>query len=260
MAKPVFAQDGGTARPVVTIVPFDTGRTGWVPPSGFGQIMAERLGQRLVESGQYRLLDAELLTGESGAAGNRASASLQSWRERAERAGASYLLVGSMTRYSKEERRRAGGGATGILQLLAGARLHVPVVGAAGKLTQTQSIIGVSVRMIDVRTGEVITIATGEGIASRADRAGGGLAVIHGAPLAGGFSDSRSGSASAMLDEATRQAVDQAGEAITKAAPRLHALDGAPDLQAGGSRCATRLAHDSGAASLVEAVDGHLIG
>jgi curli biogenesis system outer membrane secretion channel CsgG len=220
VTSPALAQDTAIDRPVVTIAPFDTGRTGWVPPSGFGQSMAERLGQRLVESGHYRVLDSELLMSEGAAGGRPGAASLLTWRDCAERAGVSYLLIGSVTRYSKEERRRSGGGATTILQLIVGARFHLPLAGA-GRSTRTDSIIGVSVRMIDVHTGEIVTIANGEGIASRTDRAGGGFGAIYGAPIAGGYADSRSGAATAMLDEAVRQAVDQAGETIAKAATTL---------------------------------------
>src|SRR5438132_752271 len=159
-SKPALAQDSAIARPVVTIVPFDTDRTGWVPPAGFGQIMAERLGQRLVESGQYRVLDSELLTRDDGGWMSGGAPSLRSWRDRAERAGASYLLIGSVTRYSKEQHRRSGGGAAAVLRVIVGARFHVPIAGV-GQSTQTESVIGVSVRMIDVRTGETPTIASG---------------------------------------------------------------------------------------------------
>jgi curli biogenesis system outer membrane secretion channel CsgG len=190
--------------------------------------MAERLGQRLVESGHYRVLDSELLTREPSGA-RPGVVPLQAWRDRAERAGVSYLLIGSVTQYSKEERRRSGGGATAVLQLIIGARLHVPIAGA-GRSTQTESIVGVSVRLIDVHSGEILTIANGEGIASRTDRAGGGFGAIHGLPIAGGFSDSRSGAATAMLDEAVRHAVDQAAESITKAAGLLPQSAPRPNL------------------------------
>jgi hypothetical protein len=45
VASPAVAQVGTQARAIVTIAPCETGRTGWVPPAGFGQILAERLGQ-----------------------------------------------------------------------------------------------------------------------------------------------------------------------------------------------------------------------
>jgi hypothetical protein len=136
--RPALAQEATTDRPVVTIAPFETGRTGWVPPSGFGQIMAERLGQRLVESGHYRVLDSELLTREPSGA-RPGVVPLQAWRDRAERAGVSYLLIGSVTQYSKEERRRSGGGATAVLQLIIGARLHVPIAAPAGRRKPSRS-------------------------------------------------------------------------------------------------------------------------
>src|SRR4051812_8562898 len=88
-ASPALAQDA--PRPVVTIPGFDTSRTGWAPPAGFGQTLAERLGERLVASGRFRVLDASFLTADSP--GARALPDLSVLRADADRAGAQYLVL-----------------------------------------------------------------------------------------------------------------------------------------------------------------------
>src|SRR5262245_51728705 len=89
VCMPAWAQDT-QPRPVVTIAQFDTERTGWVPPPGFGETMAELLGQRLVGSGQYRVLDSEFLSRDLPLRPHE-RLPLEALRERAERAGVRYL-------------------------------------------------------------------------------------------------------------------------------------------------------------------------
>ena len=121
----VRAQDIEGDRPIVTVVPFDTRRTSWVPPPGAGNTIAELLGQRLVESGHYKLLDWQLLA--PAAAPVEPSDSIARAGERARSAGVDYLVVGSVSRYSKEQKRRSGGGGAFFIGMLAAMRLHAPV-------------------------------------------------------------------------------------------------------------------------------------
>lgn len=208
-AGPAIAQEPPAARPTVAIAEFDTGRTGWIPPPQLGVTLAELLGDRLVESGQYRVLDGAWLA-EPGGAERRIPASLL--RERAERAGVEYLVVGSVTRFSTEKRQSTLGGAGIVAPLLLGRRG-----------SQTESVIGLTIRVIDVRSGEVVATATSEGVASRRNVSLGAVGLF--ARRAGGlgFSSSSSGSREALLDEALQDAVHVAGESLIKSAPRLRA-------------------------------------
>ena len=221
-AAPAFAQDSpAPSRPIVTIARFEAGRTGWVPPPGFGETIAELLGQRLVDAGHYRVLDSEYLTRDiSGESGGRVT--LEVLRERAERAGVRYLVIGSLTQFSREQRQRSGGGAA-VLGMLVAARFHAPIapVIGGGRSSSTQSILALAVRMIDVQTGEIVATAVGQGTASRTNRSAGALGIVHGAPLAGGFSSASHGANDAMLGEAIQAALDELGAALAQAAARM---------------------------------------
>lgn len=222
MAAPTSAQDSpAPSRPIVTIARFETGRTGWVPPPGFGETIAELLGQRLVAAGQYRVLDSEYLTRDiSGEPGERVT--LEALRERAAGAGVRYLVLGSLTQFSREQRQRSGGGAA-VLGMLVAARLHAPIapVIGGGRSSSTQSILSLAVRMIDVQTGEIVATAVGQGTASRTNRSAMAAGIVHGAPLAGGLSSASHGANDAMLGEAVQVALDELGAALAQAAVRM---------------------------------------
>jgi curli biogenesis system outer membrane secretion channel CsgG len=216
------AQDSpAPSRPIVTIAQFETGRTGWVPPPGFGETIAELLGQRLVAAGQYRVLDSEYLTRDiSGEPGG--GVTLEVLRERAAHAGVRYLVLGSLTQFSREQRQRSGGGAA-VLGMLVAARFHAPIapVIGGGRSSSTESILSLAVRMIDVQTGEIVATAVGQGTASRTNRSAMALGIVHGAPLAGGLSSASHGANDAMLGEAVQDALDELADALARAAARL---------------------------------------
>lgn len=83
---------------------------------------------------------------------------------------------------------------------------------------RTITTIGVTIKLVDARTGEVVATAVGNGRGSRTARKLGllGLAL----PFGGG--GSRSAQArDAMVDEAVRQAVHLAASDLVRFAPRL---------------------------------------
>jgi curli biogenesis system outer membrane secretion channel CsgG len=214
----IRAQESPGERPAVAVVPFDTRRTAWVPPPGAGNTIAELLGQRLVESGNYRVLDWELIA-PGGFTSAESPESIASIDERARRAGVDYLVLGSISRYSKEQTRRSAGGGAIVLGVLAALRFHMPVpLMGGGSAMTTQSVVGLSVRMINARTGELVKITSSQGSSSRADRAVGGLGAAPVGPFGGGYSSSVANAADAMFDEAARQAVSQAADTIARGA------------------------------------------
>ena len=73
-------------------------------------------------------------------------------REYAASAGVDYLVLGSMTQFSAESRRRTYGGGV-VVPLLAGVRRN-----------RIELVVGITVRVVDVRSGEVATTATAQGI------------------------------------------------------------------------------------------------
>jgi hypothetical protein len=55
------------SRPALVVLPFDTDRTGWMPPPQFGETASDLLAHELVESGGYRVLDREWLASAADA-------------------------------------------------------------------------------------------------------------------------------------------------------------------------------------------------
>src|SRR5438876_11246758 len=166
------------ARAAVTVAEFATDRTGWMPPPHFGETVADLLAQRLVETGRYRVLDREFLPSPSI---NVAPTDIASLRVRAEQAGVQFVIVGSVSRYSIENRRRTGAGLAGLALL--GVRND-----------RTDSTIWLTLRMVDVRTGEVVATSTTEGRGTRGHLAIGGLSLLTRSVGAGMLSSTVTGS------------------------------------------------------------------
>jgi curli biogenesis system outer membrane secretion channel CsgG len=199
-------------RPTVVVVPFETDRTGWMPPPAFGTTLSELLADRLIESGKYRVMDYTFLVDAGPPPGGRPP--FDALSKRAVDARIDYLVVGSVTRYSTEHHRR-GGGVAGF----------VPFIGGAGG-TKVETVMSLTVRVIDPRTGEIVTTATPEGVSSRRSVTAGGLAGLGAraalAPVGGAlFSSSSSKSREALIDEATQDAIDLAADALVSAVAKL---------------------------------------
>jgi curli biogenesis system outer membrane secretion channel CsgG len=213
-SSPARAQDTTTAdapppvaRPTLTVADFVTDRTGWMPPPHLGETLAELLADRLVAAGPYRMVDREWLV---SAVDDRSRIPFPVLLERAASSGVDYLIVGSVTRLSIEKKSSTGGGL-----------LSLPLVGAIIKKNQTESVIGLTIRVIDVRTGEVVATSTAESGASQQTSSGGGVAIIGHVPLIGGKGTSVTGFQDRLLDTAAHQAITAAAEKIVAAAPRL---------------------------------------
>jgi curli biogenesis system outer membrane secretion channel CsgG len=204
---PARAQEAAPTRPTLTVADFVTDRTGWMPPPHFGETLAELLTGRLVAGGQFRTVDREWL--RSTAASDRSRTPFAELLDRAMSAGVDYLVAGSVTRLSIERHSSTG---VGLL----------PVVGGGFvRRNQTESVIGLTIRLIDVRTGEVVAATTVERGATQEARAGGGVAVIGPVPILGGGGSSAIGFQDRLLDEALQEAVTVAAGTILAAAPHL---------------------------------------
>ena len=213
-ARPAAAQDQPEAqppaiaqpvtRPAIAIAPFDTDRTGWMPPPRFGETVADLLASRLVDLGGFRVFDRGVLPETDQ--GRRAA--FDAIRELARQSGVDYVVLGAVTRFGNEKKNTRGG------------LLGIPFLGGGGKSSQ-ESSVGLTIRVIDVRTGEIVTTTTSLGAASKSHRtvAGGGL--VHGLPVGGLFTSSSSGSLDRLVGEALAGAIEDAAAALAKAAVRI---------------------------------------
>lgn len=191
-------------RPTLTIATFDVDRTGWALPPQFGVTVSELLADRLVESGRFRVMDQRWLEETDP----RTRLPFGVLVERARQAGVDYLVVGSVTRYTTERTQKSMG------------FLGLPAV-LGGRRQQSESVMALTVRIVDVRTGELVTTATAQGEASRSQGSGGLLTVAGRRFGAGGFSTSVTESREALMDEALQDAIGAIAETLVRAAAKL---------------------------------------
>ena len=209
-ASPTRAQDVAILpeRPVVTVADFDTDRTGWMPPPRLGTTLAEQLTDRLVASGAYRVLDRAWL---AATAGQTRDIPLEAYLDRAQTAGIHYLIVGSVTRLSIEKNSSTSGGI-----------VPIPLIGGLFRKKKTESVIGLTIRLIDVRTGEVLATSVSQGAATHQTKSGGAIAIVGHVPIVAGAggSNATTGHLDRLLDAAVQEAVTAAAARLIAAAPQ----------------------------------------
>jgi curli biogenesis system outer membrane secretion channel CsgG len=197
--------------PRVAIADFDATTGGsTLPPPHLGATMAQLMLHRLVDATAFHVYDPQFL--RSAASASRSRQAQEALRADAREAGVDYLVLGSVTQFSMEQKQRGFGG---------GGFIHgLPIGGLGGR--QTSSLcVSIVVRVVDVITGEVVTTAIGVGDGKRSRVTAGALAAA--LPIVGGFSRGSSNARDAQLAEASRQAVDAAAIGLVGAAARLSA-------------------------------------
>jgi curli biogenesis system outer membrane secretion channel CsgG len=193
-------------RPTLAIVDFETTPAGSVlPPPHLGEALAGLMLDRLVASGEFRVLDGRWVKIGRAADGHL---NVDGAREYAESAGVDYLVLGSMTQFSAERRRRAYGGGL-IVPLVAGVRRN-----------RLELVVGITVRVVDVRSGEVATTATSQGMSDRRALKVGALGLFSRGG-AGAYSNESTESKDAQLGEAVQRAVATAAQGIINAGAKL---------------------------------------
>lgn len=195
-------------RPTVAIIDFEATPGGWtIPPPRAGEIVAQLLLDRLVNTDRFRVLDGQWLRG--GAAVD-ARASHDEMLANAREAGVDYVVFGSITQFSMEQRQRSFGGG--------GLFRRAPAVGGYGRQTNDLAV-SILARLVDAKSGEVMATAAGDGVGSRSQISAGTL--LSRLPFAGGLATRASNSRDAQLNEATRRAVDAATQSLLNSAQRL---------------------------------------
>ncbi len=202
------AADPHGETPTLAVVDFEVTPGGWtLPPPQVGATVADLLLDQLVAAAPYRVLDGLWLQPD-GARQNRGRG-FESLRQAAEASSVDYLVLGSVTRFSAETMRRSlGGGGFGA-----------PLVGGYGRQTN-ELVVSLSARIVDVRTGEVVTTGIGNGTARRRRITLGLLGFLH-LPGAAAFSSGGTASRDAQLDEALRSAVAATARSLIAAGARL---------------------------------------
>jgi len=204
------------ARPSVAIADVAITPGGWTlpPPQLSGAIIEMMMGE-LVASARFHVYDGQWLVPEAEAGG---PANLDRLRAAATDRRVDYVVVGTLTAFSTENKKKGFGGVLPTPFLLGGVSKQ-----------QARLRVELTFRIVDARTGEIVATATGEGIGVRRATgvAAGGL-VGRGMPLPiGALAAARLPAArDAMLDEAVKQAVHTAAVALaSRPLPRTPGSD-----------------------------------
>lgn len=199
------AQDARDALPSIAIADVAVTPGGYtLAPPQLGPEIVDLLVDALLPSQRFHIYDGQWLVPDSKRGTGLDTDRL---RDAARAQHVDYLVLGTVTAFSME---RAAHGA--------GALLPRPFP-VAGGLWRKHAELGIdlSLRIVDVRTGEIISSAYGTGIATRKSRGFilGGL--LHGLPLgvaAAARAADAIGERDAMLNEAVHRAVQNAAATL----------------------------------------------
>lgn len=194
-----------SARPSVAIADVAIAPGGWtLPPPQLSATIIELMMSELVSSQRFHLYDGQWLVPESD--GGRYP-DLDRLRAAAAERSVDYLVLGSLTAFSTEDKKKGFGGLLPTPFLLGGVTKQ-----------QAQLHVELTFRLVNVRTGEVVATARGEGIGiRRATNIAAGGVIGRAVPLPiGAFATAKLPAArDAMLDEALRQAIHNSAVALT---------------------------------------------
>ncbi|MCC7175479.1 MAG: curli production assembly protein CsgG [Bryobacterales bacterium] len=181
-----------------------------------GRGIADMIVDRLVTSGTYSVIERKaldkILTEQNFSNSDRADAT--SAAKIGKVLGVDAIIIGSITQFGRDDQSTSlGGGAVGGITRRFG-------IGGV-KRTESKAVVGISARMVDVNTAEILAVASGKGESERSGTsllgAGGG-----GGTAAGGAVDMRSSNfAATILGEATGKAVSQLSGLLDQSAGKL---------------------------------------
>lgn len=169
-----------------------------------GRAVVDLLVARLLESGQFRVLERKALDAvlaEQDLVGSKKAANNQTVAQKAQIVGAKYLVTGAITKFSRSKQEKGG----------IGGAISKVVAGVGVSSSQTTYEIALTARIIETASGEVVTSMTTEGkVIGDKERAiagiGGSLAI---GALGGVLGSSNSGDRERKIFESLQLAVDK---------------------------------------------------
>ena len=180
--SPAMAQAAKAKRPQIAIMDFDYGTVdNWWGQADIGKGMADQVVDALVNDGTFRVIERKkldtVLAEQDFSKSDRADPSAGKLSKVGKVLGIRYIIAGSITKFGGEEKSYGAGGFGGSK------------IGGLG-LKKAKTEVGLTARMIDTTTGEILVSAKGLGVSKK----GGGIAVggaggSHGAGFSMGSSD-----------------------------------------------------------------------
>jgi curli biogenesis system outer membrane secretion channel CsgG len=167
--------------------------------TNLGRGVADLLMSSLLESDQFRIMDRKALDAimnEQNLTASDRAASGQIIAQKAKILGAQYIVTGAITKMGHEKNQKGLGGLSRFGRLGA-------IAGAVGT-SKDSYVVGLTVRVVDASTGEVVSSLTSEGTSE----GGRGLVIGGGGGGGGGiFGSKSSGDREKRIGEAVAAAV-----------------------------------------------------
>lgn len=181
-----------------------------------GKGISDLLVTKLVQDGNYTVVERsaldKVLNEQNFSNSDRADPTTAAKIGRV--LGVDAIIIGSITQFGRDDQTRTyGGGALG------GVTGRFGIGGIQRR--KAKAVVGITARMVNTDTGEILAVATGTGESKRSGEsltgAGGG-----GGAAAGGLADmSSSNFANTLLGEAVHQAVDSVAQQLDQNAQKL---------------------------------------
>jgi curli biogenesis system outer membrane secretion channel CsgG len=218
LCVPARAQDAAPAaapavKRRVAVMNFDYGTVRTTVAQIFGSDqdvgkgISDLLVQKLVQDGKYSVIERnaldKILAEQNFSNSDRADST--SAAKIGKILGVDCIIIGSITQFGRDDKHtNVGGGGYGLGKF---------GLGGVGK-SEAKAVVGVSARLINTTTGEILVAVTGMGESTRSSTsllgAGGGGSGGGG----GGFDMGSSNFANTILGEAVHKAVDDTGAQI----------------------------------------------
>jgi curli biogenesis system outer membrane secretion channel CsgG len=181
-----------------------------------GKGIADLLVEKLVKSGQYRVIERKaidkIMAEQNFSNSDRADSTTAAKIGRL--IGADAIIMGSITQFGRDDKKTNVGGS------VFGGQLSKYGLGGVGA-SKAKAVVGLSARLVSVNTGEILAVANGTGESSRSGTsligAGGGA----GAAAAGLIDMTSSNFANTVLGEAVNNAADKLATELGANASRL---------------------------------------
>jgi curli biogenesis system outer membrane secretion channel CsgG len=198
--------DYGTVRSSVTAI--------WGSDQDVGRGIADLLVQKLVKDGKYRLIERKalekILTEQNFSNSDRADPATAAKIGRV--LGVDAIIIGSITKFGNDDKSTTvGGGGFGLGKFgLGGVQKR-----------QSKAVCGISARMVDTSTAEILAAVTGNGESKRSGASLLGAGGGGGSSGVGAFDMSSTNFAETLLGEAVGQAVTSTGDQLDAAASNV---------------------------------------
>jgi len=183
-----------------------------------GKGISDMLVDKLLKDGKYRLVERsaldKILAEQNFSNSDRADANTAAKIGKV--LGVDAIIVGSITQFGRDDKHtNVGGGGYGLGRF---------GLGGVGK-SEAKAVVGITARVINVSTGEILASVNGTGESSRGSTsllgAGGGWSGGGGGSLDMGSSNF----ANTILGEATHKAVDDTGAKLSEASDKIPARE-----------------------------------